>query len=85
MKNLNYSMYTSDRRSPEIVVRELGIRYMYAVPQSLYDAWHFWGCVNIPEVLPSNISVLTTKPLKAVGHGLTEKQARSIIAKGKQC
>ncbi len=84
LKNLRYSLHTSEEKHPQLVMRELGISYMYAVPQSLYESWHFWGCVNVPVKLPPNISEIKTNPRRAIGHGLTEKQANSIIKRSKR-
>ena len=33
-------------------MRELGITYKLAIAQSLYDAWWFGGCENVPDPLP---------------------------------
>ena len=42
----------------QTVMKELGITYRLAVPQTLGDQWWFFGCQNIPEPMPKYLSVL---------------------------
>jgi hypothetical protein len=35
----------------------LGITYKSAVPESMFDAWVFFDCENIPETLPKWLTV----------------------------
>jgi len=67
-----------DTRHPQHVMRDLGITYQVAVPQSLGDCWWFFNCENVPEQLPAHI---TSKPLDDVfflGHGLSKADAQKI-------
>jgi len=54
--DLRYDMLSAtkagDSRHPQKVMRELGITYTHAIPQSLGDQWWFANCKNVPEVLP---------------------------------
>lgn len=59
---------------------DLGITYQHATPQSMYDCWIFWNCVNVPEVLPSYLRVIDIDPIKAIGSGLSREEALKIIA-----
>ena len=58
MKHLRYclmdaSFEAKENRHPEIVMKELGIKYQLSVPQSIYDQWWFFCCENIPKDIPS--------------------------------
>jgi len=41
------------------VMRDLGISYRKAIPQSIADQWWFMGCSNIPDRLPSYLTFMT--------------------------
>lgn len=69
-----------DSRHAEQVMRDLGITYQHATPQSMYDCWIFWNCKNVPEVLPRYLRVLDIDPIKAIGNGLSPEDALKIIA-----
>lgn len=61
--NLIYSYMTAgfdcneDRHAQE-VMRELGITYHHAIPQSLGDCWQFFDCKNLPKKLPKYLTEL---------------------------
>jgi len=38
---------------PQKVMKDLGIKYQHATPQSISNSWWFWNCENIPDKLPS--------------------------------
>lgn len=40
-------------RNPPSVMNTLGIMYKESIPQSISDCWQFFGCVNLPDELPS--------------------------------
>lgn len=61
------------------VMKDLGITYQYATPQSLFDSWLFWNCDSVPADLPSYIAILDVNPMDAVGNGLSESQANEIL------
>ena len=64
----------------QAVMRDLGITYQVATPQSLGDQWWFWNCKNVPDQLPSFLSVLDVKPHDAIGWGLSKEEADAIRA-----
>ena len=41
-------------------MKKLGISYTHSTPQPIGDQWWFWNCTNVPDILPSYISVLDT-------------------------
>ena len=62
MVNLRFDMMTAsmsfkENRHPQKVMKELGITYQKAIPQSLGDQWWFNGCENIPNKLPGFITI----------------------------
>jgi len=59
-------------------MREMGITYQHATPQSMADQWWFWNCENIPNPLPEYLSVMEKDPMKCVGHGLSQADAEKI-------
>lgn len=82
-KHLRYDLMSasfdcSEDRHPQIVMKELGVTYQHATPQSMGDQWWFWNCENIPKELPKYFSELNLDPMKCVGWGLSEDQANKI-------
>jgi len=80
MKHLNYCILTAwvdhkESRHPQLVMKELGITYQHATPQSLNDTWWFWNCENVPDELPSYLTVSDWDPMKMIGWGLSEENA----------
>jgi len=64
---------------PQEVLRDLGITYQHATPQSIGDQWWFWNCENVPKKLPAFITELKiSDPMEYVGHGLWTKKAEQI-------
>lgn len=45
-------------KHPQLMMKELGIIYTEAIPQSLYDGWEFNGCSNVPDVLPAYLKII---------------------------
>lgn len=82
MKNLRYDLIgahmSGEKRHAQEVMQKLGITYQHSTPQSISDTWWFWNCENVPEELPTFIVKLKTKPDEAVGHGLSEADAKAI-------
>jgi hypothetical protein len=68
----------NENRHAQKVMKELGITYQHATPQTIGDQWWFWNCENIPEKLPSFITVLELDPMDCIGWGLSKKKAESI-------
>lgn len=75
-----YAPYNNiTQEHPQQVMKELGILYQYATPQSIADQWWFWNCENVPVNLPPFLSVLDiVDPTEFVGFGLTEEIAEKI-------
>lgn len=81
--NLKYCMYKScvvckEERHPQVVMKELGITYQHATPQSMGDQWWFWNCENLPEKLPSYLTPLDIDPMECIGYGLSQENAEKI-------
>lgn len=83
-KNLHYclngSAFAGENRQAETHMKELGITYEQSTPQSMYDCWQFWNCENVPDVLPNFITEMERGPMKYIGHGLTEEDAKRLEA-----
>lgn len=75
------TMDCNENRHPQVVMKELGISYFHATPQSLYDSWWFWCCENVPVELPEYLSELKLDPMEQVGYGLTPEMAKRIVDK----
>lgn len=81
--HLHYScmsagMKYKENRHAQKVMRELGITYQHATPQSMYDCWQFWNCENVPEELPGFITQFKRDPMTMIGYGLSEESAIAI-------
>jgi hypothetical protein len=59
-------------------MKKLGITYQHSTPQSIGDQWWFWNCENIPDPLPKHLSILKEDPMKCIGWGLSEEDAKKI-------
>lgn len=77
-KHLRYSLFDAPSGHPQKVMKELGITYQAATPQSMGDQWWFWNCENIPESLPANFTELKLDPMKCIGYGLSPEEAHTI-------
>lgn len=51
MKHMIVDLYDAPKHA-QICMRDLGITYELAVPQSISDSWWFFNCENVPAVLP---------------------------------
>lgn len=83
--HLRYSMLTAgidcnENRHAQVVMRELGINYQHASPQSLGDQWWFWNCTEVPASLPKYLTALDLDPHEAIGYGLSKDLADKIAA-----
>jgi hypothetical protein len=64
---------------PQFFMKELGITYQYAVPQSISSEWWFFNCENVPNQLPEKLSILKCEnPFELVGWGLDNEMAENI-------
>jgi hypothetical protein len=84
MINLTYDLQTAHvkhgvTQHAQKEMSRLGITYRYAVPQSMFDCWHFWDCRNIPDKLPPYIEYINVAPQEMVGHGLSQTMADELI------
>lgn len=68
----------NENRHPQVVMKELGITYQHATPQSMGDQWWFWNCEDIPDPLPSYLTKLDMKAVDAIGWGLSKELAEKI-------
>lgn len=75
--HLKVCLYTAPKHAQECM-KELGISYQKAVPQSLYDSWWFFNCTNVPEVLPEWVTVFDVDPVDCIGHGLTPDDVEDL-------
>lgn len=60
------------------VMEALGITYQHRTPQTMGDQWWFWNCENLPEKLPSYLTLLNLNPMDAIGYGLSKEDAEKI-------
>lgn len=67
-----------ETRHAQKVMRELGITYQHATPQSLGDQFWFWNCENVPDDLPGYIEELNLDPMECIGFGLSREMAVKI-------
>ena len=63
---------------PQTVMKELGIIYQHATPQSMHDCWQFWNCKNVPDDLPPFLSEFKRDPMTMIGYGLSKEVAEKI-------
>lgn len=70
----------NENRHPQVVMRELGITYQHATPQSIADQWWFWNCQGVPRDLPEFLSILEVNPMECIGYGLSKEDAEEIAA-----
>ncbi len=63
---------------PQKVLKDLGIEYEKAVPQSMGDCWQLFNASNLPQELPSFLKVFDVEPIDYIGWGLSEEEARKL-------
>ena len=85
MMHLRYDLMTAsmdcnENRHAQTVMRELGITYQHATPQSMVDQWWFWNCTGVPAELPKYLKTLNLDPNKCIGWGLSQEEADKIAA-----
>lgn len=93
MKNLRfcmmYSFFSEDKENtgdikrlggmhPQEAMKELGITYTNATPQSVGDQWWFWNCENLPDNLPPFLTEMKNNSIEMIGCGLSQEEAESI-------
>lgn len=57
---------------PQTHMKNLGITYDIAVPQSIADQWWFFNCKNVPENLPFGLKKMDIPIEKLIGYGLSQ-------------
>lgn len=82
-QNLILSLYDVTEHAQK-VMKDHGITYQVAVPQSLYDCWMFFNCENVPDPLPDFLSVMKGDPHDYVGRGLSKQSADAIVEGAKE-
>ena len=78
MTHLRYNLYGLPDEQRQVVMKQLGITYQHATPQSIGDQWWFWNCENIPDPLPSYLEVADWDPMECIGWGLSKEDAEKI-------
>ena len=76
--HLRYLIPRDISKHPQDAMKELGITWQHATPQSLGDQWWFWNCENVPEELPSYLEILDIDPMDVIGFGLMKETAENI-------
>ena len=77
--DVSWAIYNNVKQDhPQKVMKELGITYQHATPQSIADQWWFWNCENIPEQLPPYLEVMDLNPMEQIGWGLSKEAAEKI-------
>jgi len=71
-------MKCGENRHAQIVMKELGITYQHATPQSMGDQWWFWNCQGNTDDLPEYLSELELDPMGQIGRGLSKEDAERI-------
>lgn len=66
------------RGHPQKIMKDLGITYQHAVPQSMSDSWEFWNCENSPDELPRGLTLKDWNPMDRIGCGLSKEAAEKI-------
>jgi hypothetical protein len=74
-----FAFNNTEMKHPQEIMKELGITYQYATPQSIADQWWFWNCDNIPNPLPDYLAELDLDPMNCIGYGLSKEEAKGII------
>lgn len=60
-------------KHPQEVLLELGIEYQHATPQTMFDCWQLWNCINIPNPMPTFLSVKNWNPFDHVDNDTAKK------------
>jgi hypothetical protein len=80
MTDLVVDLYTAPKHA-QTCMKELGITYQLAVPQSIGDCWWFFNCENVPDQLPEYLIERDFGDLnRLVGFGLSQSDADALIA-----
>lgn len=79
MKDVVVNLYYAPKHA-QLIMRDLGITYQLAVPQSMADCWWFFNCENVPESLPEYVYIRDFGDLgRLVGRGLSDKNVDALL------
>lgn len=83
LRDLRLDLYgaydAGENRHAQEVIKELGIEYVFAIPQSIADQWWFLGCSKVPSILPGFIKDMEVRePRELVGYGLSIEMADEL-------
>lgn len=67
-------MPQKEYRHAQTVMQELGITWVNQIPDSMSDDWKFYGCENIPGILPAYVTVHEMNKWDYERSGLTAQQ-----------
>ena len=81
VKGLILDMYKIPQKHPLQLMKNLGITYALAVPQSMGDCWQFYLPENVPKRLPKYLKLVEFAPMEQIGYGLSEENALNLISK----
>lgn len=76
-----FSLQHPSYKGPHVqqVMKDLGISYTLAVPQTITDQWWFFGCKNLPEQLPDFIKIHDFKDITRLeGRGLSKENIQYL-------
>ncbi len=81
--NLRYCLQTAHidcgiTEHPQRQMQKLEITVQHSTPQSIGDQWWFWNCENVPDPLPSYLTLLDVLPHDCIGFGLSKENADKI-------
>lgn len=82
--HLRFDLYDYQGPHAQLKMKELGIKYQLATPQSMGDQWWFWNCENVPDPLPAFLSVADLDPMKCIGWGIGQEDADAILRRQKE-
>lgn len=94
MKHLRFNVrdyveiFGAEAKHPREVIRDAGITYTVAIPQTIAGEWWFFNCENVQPHVEGIISTLDIDDTREyVGWGLSMEQANRIenYKKSKSC
>ena len=81
--DISFDIYASILH-PQKVLKDLGVTYQKAVPQSIADCWWFFGVENLPDDLPDDLKrQIEVKDFgdlnRLVGFGLSQDDVDMLL------
>lgn len=72
-------LFGVNAKHPRQVIKDAGITYTHAIPQTISDEWWFFNCENVMPHVEGVISTLEIDDAREyIGWGLSAKQAEEI-------